>query len=368
MLKIIEERKAVDILKRPVFSIVIAFACSVIYGWIRPEKTQGLLELWGVLVILVLVLAIHELGHVIFGLLNGLQFKFMTAGPITIQKEEGKMRIRENKRWMYFGGVAMLLPPSVYTPNLSKKWAWMTLGGPLTSFVCGAVSGYIYMVSYYQFLLYFSVLHFVISLATAIPMKGIMLSDGKQFLILIKGDEKARQHLHSIQVSSALLSSKRPKDWDGKIVEISAEKIKSSKDVRKIMSDLMLVFYYRCEREGMKKGITCLERVLQTPVTKENKYFVSGFHSWYLLYKVLYDMDDVSLHDMKQHAHAITKLDPHSYYRAQAILKYLQEDMGSFHTYLRKAEKELKDAEKSGIGCLQLEREWLEKLQKKLVV
>ncbi|MFJ8529426.1 M50 family metallopeptidase [Bacillus sp. NPDC094106] len=355
------------ILRRPAFSIVIAFVCSVIYGWIRPGKMQAVMELWGLLVILVLVFAIHELGHVVFGLLNGLQFKFMTAGPITIQKEEGKIRIRENKMWGYFGGIAMLLPPSFYTLNLSKKWAWMTLGGPITSLACGLLSGYIYMVSYYQSLLYFSILHFVIFLATAIPMKGIMPSDGYQFLILVKGDEKAHQHLHSIQVSSELLSSKRPKDWDNEIVEISKENIKSNEDVRETMSDLMLVFYSKCDREGMEKGIAYLERVLQTPVTKANKYFVGSFHSWYMLYKVLYDMDDVSLHEMKQHAQAITKLDLHGYYRTHAILKYLEKDTESFHTYMKKAEKELKNAEKSGIGCLQLEREWLQLLQEKLV-
>ncbi|MGG3520895.1 M50 family metallopeptidase [Bacillus pseudomycoides] len=368
MLKITEGRNKVDILKRPVFSIVIAFVCSVIYGWIRPEKMQGFMEIWGVLLIGVLVLAIHELGHVIFGLLNGLKFKFMVAGPITIQKEGEKIRIRENKLWLYFGGVAMLLPPSIHTPNLSKKWAWMTLGGPITSLVCGLLAGYVYMVSYYQFLLYFSVLHLAIFLATVIPMKGIMLSDGKQFLILIKGDETAQQHLHSIQVSSELWSFKRPKDWDEKLVEISEEKIKGDEEVREVLSDLMLTFYSRCDREGMETGIVCLEQVLQIPVTKENKYFVGGFHSWYLLYKVLYDMDDVSLQDMKQHAKAITKLDPHGYYRTHAILKYLEKDAESFHTYMKKAESELKNAEKSGVGYLQLEREWFQLLQKKLVI
>ncbi|MDZ5606760.1 M50 family metallopeptidase [Bacillus pseudomycoides] len=357
-----------DILKRPAFSIVIAFVCSVVYGWIKPEKAQVMMEMWAFVGIVVLVLAIHELGHVIFGLLNGLKFKFMTAGPITVQKEGGKIRIRENKMWLYFGGVAMLLPPSIHTPNLSKKWAWMTLGGPITSLVCGLLSGYIYMVSYYQFLLYFSVLHFAIFLATAIPIKGIMLSDGKQFLILIKGDENAKQHLHSIQVSSELLSLKRPKDWDEKLVEISEEKIKGDEEVREILSDLMLTFYSRCDREGMETGIACLDQVLQIPVTKENKYFVSGFHSWYLLYKVLYDMDDVSLKDMKQHAKAITRLDPHGYYRTQAILKYLEKDAESFHTYMKKAESELKNAEKIGGGYLQLEREWFQLLQKKLAI
>ena len=99
----------------------------------------------------------------------------------------------------------------------------MTLGGPITSLLFGITFGYIYMVSYYQYLLYFSVLHFVIFAATIIPIKGTFLSDGMQFLILIKDDEKAKQHLYNIQVSSELFSYKRPKDWGKRLIEISEE-------------------------------------------------------------------------------------------------------------------------------------------------
>ena len=60
----------------------------------------------------------------------------------------------------------------------------------ITSLLFGITFGYIYMVSYYQYLLYFSVLHFVIFAATIVPIKGTFLSDGMQFLILIKDDEK----------------------------------------------------------------------------------------------------------------------------------------------------------------------------------
>ncbi|PDY80356.1 M50 family metallopeptidase [Bacillus cereus] len=355
-----------DILRRPAFSLLVAFICSALYEFIRIEKVQQIIEIWAFFGIALLVLAIHELGHVIFGLMGGLKFKFMTVGPITVQKEKGKIRIRENKMWMYVGGVAMLVPPSTQTPNLSKKWAWMTLSGPLTSFVFGIVSGYIYMVSYYHMLLYFSVLHFAIFVVTAIPIKGTLLSDGMQFLILIKDDEKAREHLYKIQVSSELFSYKRPKDWDERLVEISEEKIKEDKDIRDIMSGLMLVFYARADQEGMERAIPYVEQIVQLPVTKENKYFVSSFHSWYLLYKVLYQEESLSLQYVKEHAKAITRLDLHGYYRTQGIIKYLEQDMEACHIYMKKADKELKTAEKSEMGYLQLDREWFEQLKERV--
>ncbi|PFM62388.1 hypothetical protein COJ52_02435 [Bacillus cereus] len=355
-----------DILKRPAFSMFVAFVCSALYGFIRIEKVQQIIEIWAFFGIALLVLAIHELGHVIFGLMGGLKFKFMTVGPITVQKEKGKIRIRENKIWMYVGGVAMLVPPSTYIPNLSKKWAWMTLSGPLTSFVFCIVSGYIYMVSYYHMLLYFSVLHLAIFVVTAIPIKGTLLSDGMQFLILIKDDEKAREHLYTIQVSSELFSYKRPEDWDERLIELSEEKLKEDKSISEIMSGLMLVFYARADQEGMEKAIVYLEKIVQLPVTKENKYFVGSFHSWYLLYRVLYQKEGLSLQEAKNHAKAITKLDLHGYYRAQGIIKYLEQDIEAFHIYMKEADKELKTAEKSELGYLQLEREWFERLKERV--
>ncbi|PEL45184.1 hypothetical protein COM23_10080 [Bacillus wiedmannii] len=355
-----------DILRRPAGSMTAALVLSILYVVIRTEKLEVMLEIWILFGIFLLVLAIHELGHAVLGLIGGLNFKFMTVGPITFQKEKGKVRIRENKLWMYFGGVVMLVPPTIETPNLSKKWAWMTLGGPMISLLFGITFGYIYMVSYYQYLLYFSVLHFVIFAATIVPIKGTFLSDGMQFLILIKDDEKAKQHLYNIQVSSELFSYKRPKDWDKRLIELSEEKLKEDKSIRDIMSGLMLVFYARADQEGMERAIPYIETIVQLPVTKENKYFVSSFHSWYLLYKALYQMDSLSLHEAKEHAKAITKIDLNGYYRTQGIIKYLEGDIEASNVYMRKADKELKSAENSEIGYLQLEREWFEQLKERV--
>ncbi|KAB2451105.1 hypothetical protein F8160_14995 [Bacillus sp. CH126_4D] len=355
-----------DILRRPAGSLTVVLTLSILYGVIRAGKLEIMLNIWALLGIFLVVVIVHELGHVIFGVISGLTFKFMTVGPITVQKEKGKVRVRENKLWAYFGGVAMLIPPSIVTPNLSKKWAWMTLGGPITSFLFGITFGYIYMVSYYQYLLYFSVFHFIIFAVTIVPIKGTLMSDGMQFLILIKDDEKAKQHLYNIQVSSELFSYKRPKDWDAGLVKLSEDKLKENKSIREIMSGLMLVFLARSDQKGMEKAIPYIEQVAQLPVTKENKFFVSSFHSWYLLYKALYEMDRLSLQEAKAHGKAITKIDLYGYYRAQAIVTYVENDLEASRIYMKKADKELKSAEKSEVGYLQLEREWFEQLKERV--
>ncbi len=59
-------------------------------------------------------------------------------------------------------------------------------------------------------------------------------------------------------------------------------------------------------------------------------------------------------------------MDLNGYYRTQGIIKYLEGDMEASRTYMRKADKELKSAEKSEMGYLQLEREWFEQLKKRV--
>ena len=84
-----------DILKRPAGSVTAALVLSILYGVIRTEKLETMLNIWAVVGILLLVIAIHELGHVIFGLIGGLQFRFMTVGPITVQKRRESTHSRK---------------------------------------------------------------------------------------------------------------------------------------------------------------------------------------------------------------------------------------------------------------------------------
>ena len=84
----------------------------------------------------------------------------------------------------------------------------------------------------------------------------------------------------------------------------------------------------------MERAVPYIKQIVQLPVTKENKFFVSSFHSWYLLYKALYEMDSLSLEEAREHGKAITKMDLNGYYRTQGIIKYLEGDMEASRTYI----------------------------------
>ena len=73
------------------------------------------------------------------------------------------------------------------------------------------------------------------------------------------------------------------------------------------MSRLMLVFLARADQEGMERAVPYIKQIVQLPVTKENKFFVSSFHSWYLLYKALYEMDSLSLEEARNMGRLLQK-------------------------------------------------------------
>ena len=116
------------------------------------------------------------------------------------------------------------------------------------------------------------------------------MSDGMQFLILIKDDERARNHLYEIQISSELFSYKRPKDWDERLVELSEEKIKENKGIREIMSRLMLVFLLvQIKRNGKSDtvyrtncSITCNEKKISFSLVVfiVGTFYIKPFIRW----------------------------------------------------------------------------------------
>ena len=57
-------------------------------------------------------------------------------------------------------------------------------------------------------------------------------------------------------------------------------------------------------------------------------------------------------------------MDLSGYYRTQGIIRYVEGNMEASRTYMKKADQELKSAEKSEMGYLQVEREWFEQLKR----
>ena len=58
-------------------------------------------------------------------------------------------------------------------------------------------------------------------------------------------------------------------------------------------------------------------------------------------------------------------MDLSGYYRTQGIIRYVEGNMEA-SVLMKKADQELKSAEKSEMGYLQVEREWFEQLKERV--
>lgn len=166
------------------------------------------------------VIAIHEVGHLVAGRLQQLEFHFISVGPILFEKEAGTIRFKWNKNFNTYGGFVICLPNDHV--RLTKRFAVYTAGGPLasilwglllllvlrhTTFDQGAVSGYFF----HAFVLMNCVFTLCIGLATLIPMhtEGFT-SDGGRLLNLLKGGPNAQIEATLLQYYISATAGTRP--------------------------------------------------------------------------------------------------------------------------------------------------------------
>lgn len=218
----------------------------------------------GLLVLLAIsTFFIHELGHVVFGIVAGYQFHFLTAGPITIERN----RITANSSWAYFGGIASCSPKTDDLQKISRQHFLFAAGGPILSIVVAILSltvGYFFNLQYVQFL---GVMNFVIFLVTAIPFKGEFKSDGRVMLeLLSKGNEK-EQFLSTLLLIKEMMSPALPNMWSLHLIQ-QARTAPVNEDNITVS---YLLFYYDLCTADFETAIKAIDSYKALPVTKKNK-------------------------------------------------------------------------------------------------
>ena len=145
---------------------------------------QTIFEIFGNIIIVLVVICIHELGHLVAGLIQGFRFELFVVGPLGIKREKNKIEIYLNKDILYYGGAACTLPVD-NNPENAKKFANLILAGPITSLVLAIILGVLYFSFNLQFsriIGFGSLASFAIFLATTIPNKtGLTFTDRKRY-------------------------------------------------------------------------------------------------------------------------------------------------------------------------------------------
>lgn len=153
----------------------------------------------------ILAVFVHDVGHWLFGLFYGYEFKIIFWGPFILWKNSGSVNFRFNRRLLHL----LFVPGSIdlqikNIEKFSKKgYIMMLLGGPVTSLFVSMIAFITMSYKYNLVILCFGLMIFVLGLSSLIPSKrrrGSHYTDGKRVLELIKDDRHGNNEYNTMFV------------------------------------------------------------------------------------------------------------------------------------------------------------------------
>ena len=319
-----------------------------------------------VLVIILLVLAIHEIGHVMAGITVGFEFRMITVGPFMLRNEatpSGKkqLRFRWNTRLNAMGGLALCLPKSdeKLRPNFIKFIA----GGPLASLLLALLAGAIYWFFYRHTPAFFArsfwqftaLMSGIIFLTTIMPMRsGGFFSDGARMLNLLRGGAKAEVDLAILTSTAAATSGVRPRDMN----VAPLQKILDKDYQHPFIPYLHLYMYaYLMDWGKSSEALVHLEKTVE-----EIDQIPAGYQATIWLevafYKAYYQQDLPEAEAAFQQAKISAVIPKHLIYKSEATIAWLKGDQKQALTKAQEALAAL--AQSMDAGGAIAEKEWLE--------
>ncbi|MEO8501127.1 MAG: hypothetical protein ABI565_09445 [Vicinamibacteria bacterium] len=246
---------------RPAAFILFMFGCTAL-GYLMgkigaqpplirgPLRSLTALDLIALPWIGLLVLAVHEGGHLLGGFRRGMRFLLFIVGPFQLSRTPNGIRFN----WIFnlgaMGGLAAASPD----PNrpLLPQLRSLIAGGPLASLVLAIVGlgfGLIGPGRGGAYLFVIGGLSFLIFLATATPLRaGGFMSDGMQFIEVMRGGRCVEERQVLITLMAQSLAGTRPRELDQAAIA-QALSFDSAEPVRRIAARLY-AYYAAVDRGG----------------------------------------------------------------------------------------------------------------------
>lgn len=202
-------------------------------------------DLLSILPILLLVIFVHELGHLAGGLLRGMSFLLLVVGPFQWTRGMSGIRFGWNLNPGMMGGLAAATPDR--QRQLLPQLLGLVLGGPLASLFL-AVGSFLLGDRLdgrpATLLLMTGLFSLAIFLATALPFRaGGMQTDGWQLIEILRGGDGVVERQLILEIMGASLTGLRPRDWDAETIS-RLENLPSREPLRSIAARLLALYHY----------------------------------------------------------------------------------------------------------------------------
>lgn len=213
--------------KRPKAHLAPLLLSVMVFGWLgywagqhlalaSHSKRSGLFVIPGFLLAWLLATAVHEAGHLLGGMTQGLRPLLYMVGPLRLTWVGGRVRVSFNRSVGLWGGLAAALP-SEYT-RLTERMQWMIAGGPLASVglaVAAGLGSRVLQGDAQLFAQLVALLSGGIGFLTMVPsVAGGFSSDGAQWLEYRRGGGAAERRALVLGIVAASMSGRRPRELD----------------------------------------------------------------------------------------------------------------------------------------------------------
>ncbi|MCB0629425.1 MAG: M50 family metallopeptidase [Saprospiraceae bacterium] len=177
----------------------------------------------GIIVMIFVALAAHELGHLITGLLEGFRFELFVVGPLGIKRDGDQIKLYFNKNLGHYGGVAATSPVDDQ-PDNARKLARVLLAGPLASILFAVFCFWLANLAGKPlgFSLYTGgVISVAIFFATTVPSRtGMFFTDRKRYQRLVKPGKDQDVELAMLKILGRFSRDGSYKQVDQKDIEL----------------------------------------------------------------------------------------------------------------------------------------------------
>lgn len=168
-------------------------------------------------VLVLIVLATHEVGHLVGGLSQGMRFLLLIVGPFGWHASASGPKFEWNTNVALMGGIAAAVPTRVGA-DLRRQLLVLVAGGPSASFLLAVLAVAVASVSdprFAAYCIFAASISLGVFLVTLIPMRsGGFMSDGMQIIDVLRGGSAVAERSALLRIFAQSLDGVRPRDWD----------------------------------------------------------------------------------------------------------------------------------------------------------